>query len=62
LDIEEIRQKKIELGVVIRSLLIDFSDQTGVTVEQINFKMFDESDLEGVEFSCTSIDIELGEI
>lgn len=57
MDIEQIKVKKMQTEIAMRKLLVEFSEKTGLLVENIEFEMINISRRVGVgsKVECTTL-------
>lgn len=56
MDIEQIKVKKMQTEIAIRKLLVEFSEETGLLVENIEFEMINISRVGGEsKVECTGL-------
>ena len=56
MDIEQIKVKKMQTEIAMRKLLVEFSEETGLAVENIEFEMINISRIGGeCKMECTSL-------
>ena len=56
MDIEQIKVKKMQTEIAMRKLLVEFSEETGLAVENIEFEMVNIIKIGGMRgIECTSL-------
>ena len=56
MDIEQIKIKKMKTEIAMRKLLVEFSEETGLLVENIEFEMINISRVGGEsKVECTTL-------